>query len=88
MAARAGEMSSRQACEITDAIGIAPGLITITGRPGEVSLEVFGRRDLEQWNTTLPGDEPNTALATQRALGLAMMHGLPILIRFISKGAH
>lgn len=79
-------MDRQTASIITDALKRPPGLILVTGKPGEVALEVCGRRDLEHWGETFTGNQSGAALATQRALGLAMMHGLPLLIRFVPKG--
>ena len=75
-------MNDRSARKITNALDRQPGLVMMTGKLGGVELRIFGRPDLKHLERDYGAREVDAALATQRALGIAMVHQLAVVIQF------
>ncbi|WP_126174559.1 hypothetical protein [Altericroceibacterium xinjiangense] len=80
------DLQNHEAAKIARALG-ATGLVMVTGRIGGADLRVYGRPELSVFNCDYAEQQADAQRATARALGLAMLHKLPVIIRFEPAGA-
>lgn len=75
------------ALRVTSALGVRPGLITVTAISGKGGqLQYHGRHELVHLNRDFGMDEFDATIATQGAFAIAERCNIPLLIRYLKHG--